>query len=560
MRVGEKIKQVPAKAKELFGKLNKTGKIILAAVLVVALAAIVGLAIYRSTRPYSVLFTGLSSDDMTSVLTYLEQNNVRDYRVENNDTILVRENQEASLKARILMQGFPTTGYGYRTYLDNVGTLSSESDRQILQIYELQDRVGAMIRCFDGVKDAIVTISQGEDRRFILSDDVIEAEASIIVTMQDGQSLDEQTATVIRSFVSHAVQGLQIDNVVITDTSGKSFVKDETATSADASQLKLDLEAEYNANVRNSVLAVLQPLFGAGNVSVSVRSDVDVSHIYKDSTIYEEPGWAAGGETDGRGIVGTESWGNSLIRGNDETAGGVVGTTTNADLNEYVVNEAQANGDEREITTSGEKVYDVTQHNVQSETVGGTLNDLTVAVAINSSVAEVPNIEALRQLVAKAAGIATNVQEEKIAIVAYPFFNDTSSDGYGPGASGGIGGQGEGLPRWILYAAIAGSVLFLILLMVLLLLGKKRKKQKLLEEQLQREEEERLNQQLAMEALRLQAEEEARSAEEGADIMDVHTERSMELRKNVRQFVEENPSIAAQMVKNWLRGGGEENG
>ena len=559
MRVGEKIKQVPAKAKELIGKLNKTGKIILAAVLVIALAVVVGLVIYRNSRPYTVLFTELSSEDMTSVLTYLEQNSVRDYRVENNDTILVRENQEASLKARIMMQGFPTSGYGYRTYLDNVGTLSSESDRQILQLYELQDRMSASIRCLDGVKDAIVTISQGEDNRFILSDDVIEAEASVIVTMQNGQSLSEQMATVIRSLVSHAMQGLHIDNVVITDTSGKSFVKDETATSVDASQLKLNLEAEYNANVRNSVLAVLQPLFGSENVSVSVRSDVDVSHIYKDSIIYEEPEWAADGSTDGKGIIGRESWGNSLVRGEGDTAGGVVGTTTNADLNEYVVNETQPNGDEREITTSGERDYDVSQHNIQSETVGGTLNDLTVAVAINSSAAEVPNIEALRELVAKAAGIATNVQAEKIAIVAYPFYNDTSADGYGPGSGGGIGGPGEGLPRWILYAAIAGSVLFLILLMVLLLLGNRRKKQRLLEEQLQREEEERLNQQLAMEALRLQAEEEAKASEEGADIMDVHTERSMELRKSVRQFVEENPSIAAQMVKNWLRGG-EENG
>ena len=557
MRVGEKIKQVPAKVKELLGKLNKTGKIILAAVLVITLAVIVGLVIYRSTRPYTVLFTELSSDDMASVLTYLEQNNVRDYRVENNDTILVRENQEASLRARIMLQGYPTSGYAYSTYLNNIGTLSSESDRQLLQIYDLQDRLGAQIRCFDGVKDAVVTIAQGEDRRYILSDDVIEAEASVIVTMQNGRSLDEQTATAIRSFVSHAVQGLQIDNVEITDTSGKSYTKDEITASSDASQLKLELEAQYNANVRNNILAVLKPLFGSENVSVSVRSDVDVSHIYKDSIIYEEPEWAADGETDGRGIIGRESWGNSLIRDNDETAGGVVGTTTNADLNEYVVNETQPNGDEREITTSGEKNYDVTQHNVQSETVGGTLNDLTVAVAINSSAAEVPNVDALRQLVAKAAGIATNMQEEKIAIVAYPFYNGASSDGYGPGASGGPGGESEGLPRWILYAAIAGSVLFLILLLVLLLLGKRRKKQRLLEEQLQREEEERLNQQLAIEALRLQAEEEARASEEGADIMDVHTERSMELRKNVRQFVEDNPSIAAQMVKNWLRGGEE---
>ena len=33
----------------------------------------------------------------------------------------------------------------------------------------------------------------------------------------------------------------------------------------------------------------------------------------------------------------------------------------------------------------------------------------------------------------------------------------------------------------------------------------------------------------------------------------------MELRKNVRQFAQNNPEIAAQMIKTWLRGG-EENG
>ena len=45
----------------------------------------------------------------------------------------------------------------------------------------------------------------------------------------------------------------------------------------------------------------------------------------------------------------------------------------------------------------------------------------------------------------------------------------------------------------------------------------------------------------------------------GADIMEVNTEKSMELRKTVRQFAQNNPEIAAQMVKAWLRGG-EDNG
>ena len=41
--------------------------------------------------------------------------------------------------------------------------------------------------------------------------------------------------------------------------------------------------------------------------------------------------------------------------------------------------------------------------------------------------------------------------------------------------------------------------------------------------------------------------------QEGADIMNLQTEKSMELRKDVRKFAEDNPEIAAQMVKSWLR-------
>ena len=41
--------------------------------------------------------------------------------------------------------------------------------------------------------------------------------------------------------------------------------------------------------------------------------------------------------------------------------------------------------------------------------------------------------------------------------------------------------------------------------------------------------------------------------------MDMNTDRTMELRQNVRNFAETNPAIAAQMLKNWLRGG-EANG
>jgi flagellar M-ring protein FliF len=46
----------------------------------------------------------------------------------------------------------------------------------------------------------------------------------------------------------------------------------------------------------------------------------------------------------------------------------------------------------------------------------------------------------------------------------------------------------------------------------------------------------------------------------GADVMSMQTEKSLELRKSIRKFVEENPELAAQMLKTWLRGGEESNG
>ena len=81
-------------------------------------------------------------------------------------------------------------------------------------------------------------------------------------------------------------------------------------------------------------------------------------------------------------------------------------------------------------------------------------------------------------------------------------------------------------------------------MVILLLRRRKRKKQ---------EEAERLEQQ-EMDALLSGAGWDEPNAESGADVMELQTERSMELRKDIRQFVTENPEVAAQMIRSWLRG------
>ena len=44
--------------------------------------------------------------------------------------------------------------------------------------------------------------------------------------------------------------------------------------------------------------------------------------------------------------------------------------------------------------------------------------------------------------------------------------------------------------------------------------------------------------------------------EKRENLLDIQNEKSMELKQDIRKFTEENPEIAAQMIRVWLKGDG----
>ena len=222
----EKLKSFGAKLKGIGAKMSKKVRIALGCLLAVLLVGGIAFAVYANTRPYAVLFTGLSTEEISSITTYLNDNGATDFRIQGTDTILVPQAQEAQLKADLLMQGYPTSGFAYETYRKGVGAMSTDSDRQMAYLQDLQDRMAGVIRCMDGVKSAVVTIAQGEDRRYVLdSSNAVDASASVMVTMNGGGRLSDQQAAAIRNLVAHGVQGLEIDNIAISDSLGDSYAK-----------------------------------------------------------------------------------------------------------------------------------------------------------------------------------------------------------------------------------------------------------------------------------------------------------------------------------------------
>ena len=551
------------KAKALWGKVLERLKKISKKIYIAAAAALVVLAvilvIVLNNKSYATLVTDVSMDEMSSVLQLLESWGIRDYKVEEGDTILVPEGQQNQLQARVLMENVFQSGQG--KYYESLSALSTNQERNLAVLKDLQEDLRATIRCFENVKDASVNLTPGEDRGYILdSGNVVNATAAIRVTMQDSKKLTTQQAAAIRELVSNSLQGLEVSRVSLTDTYGNTYSGGSLTADSDASALKMQLEEEQSNKIRTQVMQVLAPAFGEDNVDVAVNCVVEVGNVTEDRVDVYLPEYAENGETNGRGIIGSLIYQWSYNRDGDETVGGVVGTESNSnlpnqDFSQYVENTPNLDGTESAADASGQIDYDNSRSEKHIVTTAGYLKDCSVAVSVNSTTAGNVDTAEWQQHVARAAGIYGEIDEEtgleildgRISVISYPFFREEP-----PAPVPGILDiEIAGIPLWVLIAAAGGLLLFIILL-VIILLARRRRRKRLEAEEAEAEANE-VDALLAAVGLGGQA-----TDDNGADVMEIQTEQSMQLRKDIRQFASENPEIAAQMVRNWLRGGDDD--
>ena len=561
-----KLKELGGKAKDFFKNMSMKVRILLCAVLVVVIAVIAALYIRSTNQPYSTIFSGLSNEDKTSILTAMESDGTTDYRVD-GDSILVRADQADLVLSRLLMQGYPKSGRLYETYQEKVNTLTTNSERETYMLISRVQRMEGTIRAFDGVLDAVINMELGEDRTYVLDDsDLTNATASITLTLRDGYTLDNKAADAIRNVVVFGVSGMKAENVSILDTKGNTYDSTPGSNFGDNSQLKLQLQQYYNNMIRTQVMQVLEGLYGEDNVRVAVTTVADVNRRVMESKEYTQPE----GSYENGGLIGRENTLWVITPDGVDAVGGVPGTSTNADIPLYLEDAIQAAGDNAYAAYQNDRDNKLNETSEQVEVASFTITDASVAVTINANANidanNTVNEEALREHVATAAGLGDDATARaRVSVLIAPF----PAAPVEPVAEGII--SSDLLPFLIIGAAIL--VVMIILLVTLLRIRNKRKKER--EAELA-EIEERLGELGPIGMMEGELDQMGQAgipgaaaagpdgqpvpADAKADIAEVNTERSMELRKMVRQFVQSNPEIAAQVIKTWLKGGEEGNG
>ena len=542
---------------------DKSRKMLMAIAGGTAAIAIIAVLVLKlgTNTDYSTLFTGLNQEEAQEVVALLQEEGV-DYRFNDKDgAIRVPAVKADQTRAELLSKGYPKSGFTYDMYRSNAGLMTTESDKKQYTLYDLQDRLGAQIRLFEGVQDAKVTIAEAAEQKYALQDNTnTDASASVVVTMEAGQSLNDSKAAAIKNLIARSVRGLNFTNVAVVDADtmmevgGSAAGEDAFGSAKDLTALTSLIENNISVNVRR----VLEKLYGSGNVAVSVKGTLNMERLIQENTQYSTPEKI--NEQDKTGLLNREDTINENSAASDQGAGGVAGADANADTPRYTNQDnTQAIADSySNSSATREWLYNSVKE--QRQVDPGVLENATVGIVINTDDTTTVTNNQLINLVADSAGIPRDLANQSITIVRAP--SQEAVPVITPPEQPQT--KDDGLPLPIVIAMIAGGILILLLLL-LLLMEKRRRRRKAdeyvdspnmyaVEEEARAPETEAPPVNVLNTEAGLQMQAENAEMERNEEILNLRMQHSLKLKQNIGEFVDQNPQIAAKLVQSWLRG------
>lgn len=537
-KLKEMWQNLSAKSKKLLG--------IIAGITVVVIAVAVFLLARGQKTEYQTLFSSLSQGEAQQIVSLLQEQNVPYLYDGKSGALKVPSESVDTLRAQLLSKGYPKSGFAYDMYIGNSGLMTTESDKKQYTLYDLQDRLGATIRLFDGVRDAKVTIAEGTDQTYAIEDEnPVQASASVVVTMEEGQTLSEKNAEAIKNLIARSVKGMNFTNVSVFDAGTMEEVAADAGDSASGSGTSMaNLTTTVENNIANNIKRVLGKIYGGENLAVSVKGTLNMAKLIQENTQYTVPEKTEA--TDKRGLLSNEEVAGENAGNSGENAAGVAGADANADTPRYTTQNGTATTTDNYSNSSAtrEWLYNVLKE--QKEIAPGVLEDASVAIVINTDDNSIPESD-LINLVADAAGIKRDEAADKITILRSlnkTAVQQTTEEKKPAEEPKTLLNQ---FPLWALIGAAVSAFLLILILLILILRGRKKKKlKKLAQEEMENAA-----------ALSVEQPTDEITPVEEVDEDELTAEgkmaHGMKLKKSIGEFTDQNPQVVAKLIQSWMR-------
>ena len=120
-KVSDLLKKVKLQYNNLNPKLRKTILMVTALVIIFS----VGTAIILNNKPYETLFSGLNQQEASEIMGKLQEMGVT-YKYGNDGVISVPKDVEPKVKAQLVFEGFPKSGFTYDIFKENINMMTTD--------------------------------------------------------------------------------------------------------------------------------------------------------------------------------------------------------------------------------------------------------------------------------------------------------------------------------------------------------------------------------------------------------------------------------------------------
>lgn len=281
--MNEWLKKILEKIKTLWTKWSTVQKIILIGIAVGAIVGIV-LLFSVSSAPTTVPLLNTAINDqatMDNILFRLEEENVS-YTVSSDNRIMVADNATARRMRSILVREdlMPSNTSPWEVFSVDQWKTSDFKNNIDLQ-HSITEAVIQHIESLDEVDDAKVVITFPKEVLF--ADQQEPVKASIVIRPTPGSDITNNRKKIegIQKLVIYAVDGLTVDNITISDTSGKllnDFEGMERLDEIAITEKQQKLIATQESAYRQKILPALQETFGKDRVrDLNIKIEMDMS-------------------------------------------------------------------------------------------------------------------------------------------------------------------------------------------------------------------------------------------------------------------------------------------
>ncbi len=252
---------------------NTRSLLIYGSVVALAVAGLVAVFLWAGSTDYRVLYTGLSDDDMSAIITKLREKRIP-YRVEAG-LVKVPEDRLYEIRIELAGEGLPQGGgVGFEIF-DKTGFGITEFAQKVNYVRALQGELARTITQMRKIEGARVHLVLPEQRAFL--EEEKKARASVVVKLKPGAGLTGTEVQSIVHFVASSLPELGPGDITLVDTQGRLWTRPEE--DEEFTQIYIARKRELERELEQKVQTMLERAVGKGKVVARVSVELDAKRV-----------------------------------------------------------------------------------------------------------------------------------------------------------------------------------------------------------------------------------------------------------------------------------------